>query len=116
VPTFVSMVKWTGEPQPHPADVRDAIAARGQTLAAAGLHSVVFLPDEGACSAIMIATCDLGPDVARLAEAILRGATAHVDSMKFEDVPPAPVELELEDAPPPPPGYLDAVLQAVEAG
>ena len=113
---FVSMVKWTGDPQPHPADVRAAIAAREQTLAAAGLHSVVFLPDEGTCSAIMIATCDLEPDVAGVAAAILRDATVQIDSMKFDDVPPAQVQIGLEDAPPPPPGYLDAVLEAVEAG
>ena len=116
MPTFVSMVRWTGDPQPHPADVRAAIAAHERTLSEAGLHPVVFLPDEGTCSAIMIATCDFEADVARLAAAILRNATVHIESTKFGDVPPAPLALELEDAPPPPPGYLDAVLEAVEAG
>jgi hypothetical protein len=114
--TFVSMVRWTGDPQPQPADVRAAIAAREQTLAAAGLHSVVFLPDEGACSAIMIATCDLEPDVARLAEAIVRDAGIQVDCLELGGLPSAPVAHGMEDAPPPPPGYLDAVLQAVVAG
>ena len=79
VPMFVSMVKWTGDPQPHPADVRAAIAAREQTLAGAGLHSVVFLPDEGTCSAIMIATCDLEPDVAAGGGAHRRAARGKVE-------------------------------------
>jgi len=28
MPTYVSMVRWTGNPQPSPTDVRDAIAER----------------------------------------------------------------------------------------
>ena len=50
------------------------------------------------------------------AAAFGRDATVQIDSMKFDDVPPAQVQIGLEDAPPPPPGYLDAVLEAVEAG
>jgi len=115
MPTFVSMVRWTGDPQPEPADVRDAIAAREAALADAGLRSIVFLPDEGACCAIMVATCDREPDVERMASAILRGATVRIDSTRFDDISPAPAQSVAEDAPPTPPGYLGAVLEAIES-
>ncbi len=115
MPTFVSMVTWTGDPQPEPADVRDAIAAREAALADAGLRSIVFLPDEGACCGIMVATCDREPDVERLASAILREATVRIDSTRFDDFSPAPAQPDAEDAPPLPTGCLGAVLEAIEA-
>ncbi len=115
MPTYVSMVKWTGDPQPEPADVRDAIAAREPALAEAGLRSIVFLPDEGVCCAIMVSTCDREPDVERLASAILREATVCIDSTQFDDVRPAPEKLDSEDAPPLPTGYLGAVLEAIDS-
>jgi len=115
MPTYVSMVRWTGDPQPEPADVRDAIAGREQALADAGLRSIVFLPDEGICSAIVVSTCDREPDVVRLASAILREATVRVDSSQFDDIRPAPKQLGTKDAPPLPTRYLGAVLEAIES-
>jgi hypothetical protein len=115
MPTYVSMVRWTGDPQPEPADVREAIAARGLALAAAGLRSIVFLPDEGACCAVMVSTCDCEPDVERLASAILRDANVRIDSTRFDDIPPTPEQIGAEDAPPPPAGFAGAVLEAIES-
>ena len=115
MPTYVSMVRWTGDPQPEPADVRDAIAAREPALADAGLRSVVFLPDRGACCAIMVATCDREADVERLASAILREAKVRVDSTRFDDIPPELEQFGAEGAPPPPTGYLGAVLEAIDS-
>jgi hypothetical protein len=115
MPTYVSLVRWAGDPQPQPADVRHAIADREPALAGAGLRSIVFLPDEGACCAIMVATCDTEPDVERLASAILRGATVRIDSTQFDDFLPAPMQPGAEDAPPLPAGYLGAVLEAIES-
>jgi hypothetical protein len=114
--TYVSLVRWTGDPQPEPADVRHAIADREAALAGAGLRSIVFLPDEGACCAIMVATCDTEPDIERLASAILRNATIRLDSTQFDDFLPAPEQTGAEDAPPLPAGYLGAVLEAIESG
>lgn len=115
MPTFVSMVRWTGEPQPLPADVRKAIADRESTLADAGLRSIVFLPDEGACCAIMVASCNREPDVERLASAILRDATVRIESIRFDDRTPEPRQCGAKVSPPPPPGYLGAVLEAIES-
>jgi hypothetical protein len=115
MPTFVSMLNWSGDPQPQPADVHDAIAARALGLREAGLHSVVFLPDEGACAAIMVATCETDRDVERLAAAILPGSVVDMEAMRFDE-PTMPVWLEREEAPPPPAGYLSAVFEAVVAG
>jgi hypothetical protein len=114
MPTYVSMVTWTGDPQPEPADVRDAIADRGPALADAGLRSVVFLPDEEVCCAVMVSTCDRKMDAERLASEILSEATVRVDSTRFDDIPPAPGQFVAEDAPPSPTGYLGAVLEAVD--
>ena len=114
MPTYVSMVRWTGDPQPQPPDVREAIATCEPALADAGLRSIVFLPDEGACCAIMVSTCDRELDVERLASAILREATVRIDSTRFDDIPLEPEQLGAEDAPPPPTGYLGAVLEAID--
>jgi len=116
MPTFVSMITWTGDPQPRPGDVLDQLGTRSRTLREAGLHSLVFLPDEGACAAIMVAACEMEPDVERLAAAILRGATVHVEAMKFEDGPAATVRHGRQDVPPPASSYLSAVLEAVVTG
>src|SRR5512142_1561085 len=113
MPTYVSMVRWTGNPQPQPLDVRDAIAEREPARADAGLRSVVFLPDEGACCAIMVSACDREQDVERLASDILRKATVRIDSTRFDDIPPELEQFGSEEAPPPPTGYLGAVLEAI---
>ncbi len=63
MPTFVSMITWSGDPQPQPADVLDELGTRSRVLRDAGLHSLVLLPDEGVCSAIMVATCHMEADV-----------------------------------------------------
>jgi hypothetical protein len=96
--TWISMLKWSGDPEPSPAEVRAAIAPRATTLRRRGLHSLVFLRDEGECSAVMIATCNDERDAARLAADVLPRASVEVESMRFEDasgrhalsVPPLP--------------------------
>lgn len=115
MPTYVSMVRWTGDPQPEPVDVRDAIAEREPALADAGLRSIVFLPDEGACCAVMVSTCEREQNVVQLASAILREATVRIDSTRFDDIPPELEQFDTEGAPPPPPGYLGCVLEAIES-
>ncbi|MDP9237307.1 MAG: hypothetical protein M3P30_07920 [Chloroflexota bacterium] len=87
MPTFVSMLNWSGDPQPEPGDVRDAINSRATGLRACGLHSLVLLPDKGVCAAIMISHGDTSEDVTALAAAILPRARVRVESILFDDEP-----------------------------
>lgn len=85
MPTYVSILNWSGEPQPGAADVRRSIDSHGAALIREGLHSLAFLPDEGDCAAIMVATCPDEPAVERLAAAILPDAAVRADSLVFDD-------------------------------
>ncbi len=87
MPTFVSMLNWSGDPQPEPRDVRGAIDSRATGLRACGLHSVVLLPDKGVCAAIMISNCDASEDAGALAATILPRAHVRVESILFDDEP-----------------------------
>jgi hypothetical protein len=113
MPTFVSMLNWTGIPAPTPDDVGVAIVGRTYELRDDGMHSVVFRPDQGACAAIMIATCADDDALGRLAESILPGAHVHIESMEFDGDGKMPAWTGREEALPPPGGYLGALYQAV---
>jgi len=113
MPTFVSMLNWTGTPAPMPDDVGEAIAGRTYELRDAGMHSVVFLPDQGDCAAIMIATCADEDALVRLAESIFLSAHVHIESMVFDDDSKMPAWIGREEVPPPPGGYLGALYEAV---
>jgi len=114
MPTFVSMLTWYGDRQPPPCDVPAAVAANSEPLRDAGLRSIFFLPDEGACAAVMIACCEDGDDVARIAESICPGAGVLIESMQFDGAKvPAWTRREVL---PPPPDYLSVVFDAVAAG
>jgi len=91
--TFVSMVNWCGDPQPDPDGVAGAVHARSAELAAAGLHSLVFLPDEGECAAIMIASARDAHAAERIARAILPSAEVRIETMPFDDDPGLPAWL-----------------------
>lgn len=113
MPTYVSILNWSGDPQPSAADVRAAIEGHGATLIRQGLHSLAFLPDEGDCAAIMVATCRDVDAVARLAASILTDATVQADSMVFDDAPGTPAWIANEEAPPPPRDFHRALLDAI---
>jgi hypothetical protein len=113
MPTFVSMLNWTGTPAPMPDDVGEAIAGRTYELRGAGMHSVVFLPEQGDCAAIMIATCADEDGLGRLAASILPGARVHIESMEFDGDSKMPAWIGREGVPPPPGGYLGALYEAV---
>ncbi len=85
--TYVSMLNWTGEPQPTPADVRAAVRRRGDQLYTRGMHSLAFLPDEGACAAVMVASADDEDAVSELAYSILPHAILRIETMRFDDGP-----------------------------
>lgn len=104
--TFVSMLTWTGEPQPRPADVRLQIRRRGDQLRTRGMHSLAFLPDEGECAAVMISSCSDVDDVTDLAYSILPTAILHVESMRFDDGPADDHGMGEVVSPPPPRDYL----------
>jgi hypothetical protein len=87
MPTFVSMLNWSGDPQPEPSDVRGAIESRATGLRACGLHSLVLLPDKGVCAAIMISHVDASEDAAALAATILPRTRVRVESILFDDEP-----------------------------
>jgi hypothetical protein len=110
------MLNWTGDPQPRPADVRNAVLRRDASLRARGLHSVALLPDEGACGAVVVATADDEAAAERLAASILPHATIRVESMRFDDDPAEPDGTREVVCPPPPRDYLRAVLEAVVTG
>jgi hypothetical protein len=116
MPTYISMLNWTGQPQPRPADICTAILAHGARLRDRGLHSVALLPEEGACAAVMVATAESESDAARLAESILPHAAIRIESMRFDDGDPDPGGMREGACPPPPRAYLRAVLEAVVTG
>lgn len=115
MPTYVSVLNWTGFPQPRTEDVRRAIASRPDVLRGAGMHSVVFLPDEGECAAIMVATCDGARDAAAIASSILPSADVKVETMLFDDDPGTPAWVVREVAPPPLRDFRRALLEAIVA-
>jgi len=93
--------------------VRDAIALQNVTLRRRGMHSLAFLPDEGACTGIMVASCRDADDVERLAASILPEADVRVESMMFEDEPGVPAWITREVVPPPPRDFRKALLKAI---
>lgn len=114
MPMFVSMLNWSGTPQPSPEDVRDAIRD-DVTLPLRGLHSLVFLPDEGACAAVMVASSDDVRGVRRIARMILPWAHVRIESMRFDE-PDAPAMVVEDSLPHPPYDYRRALLAAVTTG
>jgi hypothetical protein len=116
MPTYISMLNWTGTPQPRPSDLRIAILRRDARLRGAGIHSIALLPDEGACAAVMVTTADDEAATARLAASILPEATIRIESMRFDDDPAEPDGTREVVCPPPPRDYLKAVLKAVAGG
>ncbi|HEY8172055.1 MAG TPA: hypothetical protein VIH21_03125 [Dehalococcoidia bacterium] len=113
MPTYVSILNWSGDPLPTAAEVRAAIDGHGAALIRQGLHSLAFLPDEGDCAAIMVATCRDDISVERLAASIVNDAKVHVESMVFDDDPGTPAWIAKEEAPPPPFDFHRALLDAI---
>ena len=116
MPTYISMLDWSGTPQPHASDVRIAVLRHDTQLRSAGLHSIALLPDEGACAAVMVATTPDEGAAECLAASILPDATIRIDTMRFDDDPPELDGTREVVCPPPPRDYLRAVLEAVAAG
>jgi hypothetical protein len=116
MPTYVSIVNWSGCSQPRIEDVRDAIARKQVTLRRMGMHSLAFLPDEGACTGIMVSTCGDAIDVELLASSVLPDADVRVESMMFEDEPGVPAWITREVVPPPPRDFRKALLKAITSG
>jgi hypothetical protein len=107
------MVNWSGSPQPSIARIRAAIDVRSPFLKQRGLHSVAFLPDEGECAAVMIATCGDAAGAERIAAAIEPSAQVSVDTMLFDDDPGTPAWLRHESVPPLPREAARSLLQAI---
>ncbi len=116
MPTYISMLNWTGTPQPQPSDIRISVLRQDARLRAGGMHSVALLPDEGACAAVMVATVGDEDAAALLASAILPHATIRIESMRFDEDPKEQDGTREVVCPPPPRDYLNAVLEAVVAG
>ena len=114
MPTYISMLNWSGDPQPQIEDVRRAIALNSPALKRRGLHSVAFLPDEGACSAVMVATVDNPASITSIATSLLPRAVVRIESMRFDDESgtrePARAAL-----PPPPRNFHRALMRAIAA-
>lgn len=111
--TYISMLNWSGSPQPSIADIRSIVQDRSPFLHMRGLHSVAFLPDEGECAAVMVATCRNADAAARLAVGIAPMADVRVESMLFDDDPGTPAWLQNESAPPLPRGAARTLLEAI---
>lgn len=116
MPTYISMLNWSGMSQPQPIDVRAAVLRHDARLRARGLHSIALLPDEGLCAAVMVATVTDERAAETLAASILPEATIRIESMRFDDDGPEPGGSREEVCSPPPRDYLNAVLEAVVAG
>lgn len=115
--TYVSMLIWTGEPQPRPGDVRAAIRRHRRELQARGLHSLAFLPDEGDCAAVMVSAAADEESVAEMAYSILPFSALRIDTMPFDDEPSGESHGEGAVVSPPPPrdergDRLDEVVAA----
>ncbi len=113
MPTYISMVSWSGSPHPSIARIRAAIDERSPFLRMGGLHSVVFLPDEGACAAVMIATCRNAASAEKIAAEIDPQSRVIVDTMLFDDDPGTPAWLRHESRPPLPRSAVRSLLQAI---
>lgn len=114
MPTYVSILNWTGCEQPTIADARRAIERLDARLRRRGMHSVAFLPDEGDCTGIMVSTCFDAREVYRLAASILPAADVRVESMMFEDESSTvPGWITREVVPPPPQDFRRALLKAI---
>ena len=114
MPTYISMLNWSGEPQPQIEEVRSAIALHSPALKRRGLHSVAFLPDEGACCAVMVATVDNPAAITSIATSILPKAIVRIESMRFDD-DSGTREPARRALPPPPRNFHRALLEAIEA-
>jgi hypothetical protein len=115
MPTYISMLNWSGSPQPSIASVRSLLTLRSPFLRMRGMHSVAFLPDEGDCAAVMVATCRDEEETAKLAASIAPAFDVRVESMLFDDDPGTPAWLQQETAPPLPRGAVRSLLQAIDA-
>jgi len=114
--TYVSMLTWAGAPQPRPSDVRNAVRRRSQQLHTRGLRSLVFLPDEGDCAAVMVCGAPDEEAVAELAYSILPRAILRVETMKFDDGPGDDSHGMGEVVHPPPPcGHLGEPVDGIVA-
>jgi hypothetical protein len=113
MPTYVSIVNWSGCSRPRIADVRRAITQRDADLRRRGMHSLAFLPDEGDCTGIMVASCATLEHVDRIAASILPTADVHVETMLFEDEPGVPAWISRQVVPPPPQDFRRALLNAI---
>ena len=108
MPTYVSMINWSGSRQPYEADIRRSLETRSRMLRKHGLHSLAFLPDEGDCAAVMVSTCADVHDVMRLAAAIHPAAIVRVESMQFDEEPGVPARVVRAPVPPPAHDYATA--------
>lgn len=119
MPTYISVINWLGNwperAQPSIDDVRAAIEHRSGVLRQHGLHSVAFVPDEGECAAIMVASCANRAAVSQLVASILPGAQTRADTMLFDDDHETPVRVARRASPRPPRDYRRALLHAVIA-
>jgi hypothetical protein len=112
--TYVSVISWAGYPPLEAGDVRAAVRRQDRMLRARGLHSVVFLPDGGVCSAVMVSTVRDDSELEPLVAAIVPDVHFRIDSMRFDDDPASPVWVDASARRPVrPDGYLSAVLEAV---
>jgi hypothetical protein len=84
------MLNWCTGAQPRPRALQREADVRAPELRAAGMHSLVFLPDEGECAAIMIATGEDASAVERIARAISPRVYVRIESMRFDDDPAMP--------------------------
>jgi hypothetical protein len=95
--------------------MKAAIGERSPFLRMRGLHSVAFLPDEGACAAVMITTCRDAAAAERIAAEIDPSTQVRVDSMVFDDDPGTPAWLSQQRVPPLPREATRSLLQAIAA-
>jgi hypothetical protein len=109
------MLNWSGTPQPSIASMRASVDLRSPWLRRRGVHSVAFLPDEGECAAVMVATCADEDAAAFLAAAIEPMAELRVETMLLDDDPGTPAWLQKDAVPPLPRGAARSLLEAIAA-
>ncbi|HZP56909.1 MAG TPA: hypothetical protein VFC53_05070 [Dehalococcoidia bacterium] len=91
MPTFVAIVNWDGDAADLRKRVARAAEARAAKLGPLGLHSLMLLPDDPGCAAVMVARAADEAGVRAIASEVVPDAVVSVETMRFDEGPSTPI-------------------------